>query len=55
MKRPNITNSAPVQLVGELMKYPKPRSDPHTSPTFTDSKKLKMWQSINNEMDHEKM
>ena len=51
MKRPITTNLAPVQLVGELMKYLKPPSEPQTSTTFTDSRKLKMWQSVNNEME----
>ena len=52
LKRPIITNSASVQLVGDLIKYLKPQPELQTSPAFTDSRKLKMWQSINNEMDH---
>ena len=34
------------------MKYLKPQPELQTSPAFTNSRKLKMWQSINNEMDH---
>ena len=52
MKRPIITNPASVQLVGNLIKYLKPQPELQTSTAFTDSRKLKMWQSINNEMDH---
>ena len=52
LKRPIITNPASVQLVGDLMKYLKPQPELQTSPAFTNSRKLKMWQSINNEMDH---
>ena len=51
LKRPIITNPASVQLVGDLIKYLKPQPELQTS-AFTDSRKLKMWQSINNEMDH---
>ena len=52
MKRPIVTNPASVQLFGNLIKYRKPQPELQTSSTFTDSRKLKMWQSINNEMDH---
>ena len=52
LKRPIITNPASVQLVGDLIKYLKPQPELQTSPAFTDSRKLKTWQSINNEMDH---
>ena len=52
LKRPIITNPASVQLVGDLMKYLKPQPELQTSLAFTNSRKLKMWQSINNEMDH---
>ena len=34
------------------MKYLKPLPEPQSSPTFTDSINLRMWQSINNEVDH---
>ena len=34
------------------MKYLKPQPELQTSPAFTNSRKLKMWQSIDNEMDH---
>ena len=52
LKRPIITNPTSVQLVGDLMNYLKPQPELQTSPAFTNSRKLKMWQSINNEMDH---
>ena len=52
LKRPIITNPASVQLVDNLMKYLKPQPELQTSPAFTNSRKLKMWQSINNKMDH---
>ena len=52
MKRPIITNTALVQLVGDLIKYLKSQPELQTSPAFTDCRKLKMWQSLNNEMDH---
>ena len=52
LKRPIITNHASVQLVGNLIKYLKPQPELQTSTAFTNSRKLKMWQSINNEMDH---
>ena len=52
LKRPIITNPASVQLVGNLMKYLKSQPELHTPPAFTNSRKLKMWQSVNNEMDH---
>ena len=52
LKRPIITNPASVQLVGDLIKYLKLKPELQTSPAFTNSRKLKMWQSINNEMDH---
>ena len=44
LKRPIITNPASVQLVGDLMKYLKPQPELQTSPAFTNSGKLKMWQ-----------
>ena len=47
-----ITNPPSIQLIGDLIKYLKPLPELQTSPAFTDSRKLKMWQSINNEMDH---
>ena len=52
LKHPILTNPAPVQLVGDLTKYLKPQSKPKPFPAFTDSRKLKMWQSISNDMDH---
>ena len=52
LKRPVLTNHAPVQLVGDLRKYLKPQSEFQNFLTFTDSRELKMWQSINDEMDH---
>ena len=51
LKRPVLTNPAPVQLVGALRKYLKPQSESQNFLTFTDSRELKMWQSINNKMD----
>ena len=51
LKHPIITNPASVQLVGDLMKYLKPQPELQTS-AFTNSRKLKIWQSINNEKDY---
>ena len=50
-KRPIITNPTSIQLVDNLIKYLKPQPELQAS-AFTDSRKLKMWQSIDNEMDH---
>ena len=52
LKRSIITNPASVQLVGDWMKYLQPQPELQTSPAFTNFRKLEMWQSINNEMDH---
>ena len=51
LKRSIITNLASVQLVGDLIKYLKPQPELQTL-AFTNSRILKMWQSINNEIDH---